>query len=353
MKLREFKPGWKTGIIVLLGIPLVIKAADISGDHLHINYWGLFGSSWTGNSQVNVAIGDYNTWGTSVQNSLTVGSNLKAYDSSSLVVGTWNEDTTGAKLFVIGRGTGSQAKANALEVHRNGTVIAIEDQGDIPTGDFSSYEGLANLGQLKNAATEDYDALEDLLPGGAGYTLGYYFQPPPGSPTQAWYDEQRNAVIIGELKSVASPLYDRLNDLAPTWVDEQFTNTGIGGHPHDVPWDPATPASDNYYAATVGQLLLAFGFKPNESADTDSIPDLLEHVLYGDATGDGTQDFDDDNVTDNSEAVNGTSLWLKDTDGDGTNDDVDAAPLNPYFTTIPADDQTGPVITILSPTNLP
>lgn len=338
MKKKKFRPGWKMGVAVLLGIPLMIKAADITGDYLEISYWGIFGSSW-GSATSNVAIGDYNTWDTGVMNSLSVGSNLKTYDSDSLAVGTWNADTSRSELFIIGRGTGSLDKKNSLEVYLDGTdleVRAVEPQGDIPTGIHSSYTGLLMLGQLKYAATEAFNDLEGMLPGGAGYSQDNYFSQPSQSPppTQSWYDQQRNAVVVGEVKAIATPLYGRLEDYASSWVDTQFTANGIGGWAHDVPWNPATAVEENYDVATVAHLRLVYGLDLAADSDTDTIPDVLEHFLYGDLNG-GPQmgtDYDGDGLNDVDEIADGTTIWIADTDGDGLLDGADGAPLTPIST---------------------
>ena len=130
------KLGLKLGAVLI--VPLAIGVTyGISGDYVVIaTSFGTFGSNTTGNSDPSVAIGDMNSWDSSAQHTLTVGSNLTAYEDDSLVVGTWNLEVTGAQeLFVVGVGTGSMAKANALEVHDDGTV-RIGEQGDLSMGAF-------------------------------------------------------------------------------------------------------------------------------------------------------------------------------------------------------------------------
>ena len=122
----------------LLSIPAVVIGAGLTGDELFITNWGLFGSSWTGNSVVNVAVGDGSSWDSSADNTLVVGSNLTAHDDNSLVVGTYNLDTGSGsgEIFVVSNGTASPGQ-NVFEVLADGTVRVREEQGDIAMGDFS------------------------------------------------------------------------------------------------------------------------------------------------------------------------------------------------------------------------
>lgn len=325
--MKVIRRHWKLSLLLALGLPVAIKAG-IDGDYLEVSGWGLFGSSWTGNSSPNLAIGDSNTWDYTAQRTLTVGSNMKAYHSDSATVGTYGADATGTELFSVGMGTSIYDKKNAFEVFEDGRVEVVESATDIQRGNHSGSNGMLMQGQLKWAATLAYRDLEALLPGGAGYDLDNYFTPRPENPSSAWFDEQRNAAVVGQVKAVADPLYTRLNDYAPGFVTQNWADNGLVAWPHSVPWDPSTSTDENYLAATVGEMLLTFGIDFNKSSDGDSIPDLLEYVLYGNTTtaSDTTGDYDGDTVLDAAELLNNrSSVWLKDTDGDGL-DDTEANP---------------------------
>ena len=191
----------------------------------------------------------------------------------------------------------------------------------------SKPKAVATIGQLKNMAHHAHDELETEIPGGAGFALTELFPPAPNPPTQAWKDEQHKVANLGQLKYIAQPFYDRLNALAPNWVDAQMetndpVNLATSSWTHDYPWDPSTPKDENLKIATHGQVKLVFSLRTREDSDSDSIADLTEHILYGSTTGDGsTTDFDGDGLMDRDELLtHGTSPTSIDTDGDGLTD---------------------------------
>ena len=188
----------------------------------------------------------------------------------------------------------------------------------------------ANIGQLKNMAHHFNDELEGLLPPGWALDLDTLFAPKPDNPTEAWYDEQKAIVNLGQLKFVSSTFYDRLNSLAPDWVDQQMTlnSSTLDGWPDPYPWSVSTPPADNYKPVNQGQLKLVFSLRVNQDLDNDGIPDLQEHILYGSTVGDGSNtDYDGDELSDYEELItysasHNTSPFVKelDTDNDGLTD---------------------------------
>lgn len=185
----------------------------------------------------------------------------------------------------------------------------------------------ANIGQVKNMAYHFHAQLEEILPGGAGFELSELFPDKPATPDQAWYDQQKAAANLGQLKHIASRFYDRLNAVAPAWVTSQMALNAseLAAWPHSYPWDPSTPTSENYKALNLGQLKLVFSLRIKQDLDGDSLSDLQEHILYGSTNSDGsTTDFDSDGLSDRNEILyHLTSPYLNDSDGDGVSDEVE------------------------------
>jgi len=106
---------------------------------------------------------------------------------------------------------------------------------------------MANVGQLKHMASKAREAMDDLLPGGAGtniHTLVDGFQ------------SSNNYVVInlGQLKYVAQPFYDRLTpDHTNLWP--------VGMTVGPYPWSGSTNSPGNYAAGNIGQLKTIFSFK--------------------------------------------------------------------------------------------
>jgi hypothetical protein len=191
----------------------------------------------------------------------------------------------------------------------------------------------AVLGQLKWMASCAWTELDIVLPGGAGFALSSVVPPIPGSPDQAWYDAQKAVANLGQLKNVAEPFYRRLHVVAPGWVAEEFDRNGLASWPFFVPWNPSTPVGENFSPAVLGQLKMVFSLRFKEDADSDTLPDLLEHFLYGSTAGDGTTtDYDKDGLTDFAEISGNTRPDIADTDGDGIPDGIDDLPLSPVET---------------------
>lgn len=184
-----------------------------------------------------------------------------------------------------------------------------EDRGVTNTNSIKNM-GVANLGQLKHVAIQAHSELEGLFPNGAGYFQSFVI---PEQPDAAWYVDQKKALNLGQLKNVAKPFYDQLNSIDSNWVKDQLILSGLAILGTDYykdsvtdyyyPWDPdpAFPVSENYKAATVGQIKLVYSLRTRSSSDGDAASDLMEKVVFGDtdeviddvydANNNGTVDF--------------------------------------------------------------
>lgn len=66
-----------------------------------------------------------------------LGNSLVVTSNNTTVVGKYNDDKAGVS-FVVGNGSNSSNRANALEVYNNGDIIVQKSQGDISMGDFGN-----------------------------------------------------------------------------------------------------------------------------------------------------------------------------------------------------------------------
>lgn len=103
------------------------------------NYYVSSSSSSSYNMYGILLIGTYcgvTSTNSSMSNAAAVGSYNIIYDSNSMVVGSWNKDTGGDELFILGNGSYS-APSNAMEVFKNGKIRILR-QGDISMGAYSN-----------------------------------------------------------------------------------------------------------------------------------------------------------------------------------------------------------------------
>jgi len=124
--------------------------------------------------------------------------------------------------------------------------------GVLSTNAADDYSAI-NLGQLKNMASAAHDELEDILPGGASFSLSFI------------NDYNYDAANLGQLKAVAQPFYDRLIEV---------------GYTTNVPWTLITDDDSDFSVANIGQLKNVFNFDVAIDSDGDGMPDWWE-VLYG------------------------------------------------------------------------
>ena len=143
----------------------------------------------------------------------------------------------------------------------------------------------ANLGQLKNAATQAKKHLDQQLSavGGAGPAIDSLV-----AGFQKHTPDNFAPVNLGQLKAVAKPFYARLTALG---VD---TKAGLIAHGYPpnwayaTPWNPNDPINKpappgtqvdktaNYAPANLGQLKMIFSFTADQDTDGDGIPDWWE-----------------------------------------------------------------------------
>ncbi|GHC07154.1 thrombospondin type 3 repeat-containing protein [Cerasicoccus arenae] len=150
---------------------------------------------------------------------------------------------------------------------------------------------VANLGQAKNLARAAYNTMDAAESGSAGTVIHDMV-------TAFSEDAEVNngALNLGQLKAISAPFYDRMHDEGFSVALADGTIIASGGYP----WNPATPVSENYALANLGQLKHAFSFNltnwrpPIGDVDGDGLPDDWEGVII---TG-GLTDQNGDNVVD-------------------------------------------------------
>lgn len=172
--------------------------------------------------------------------------------------------------------------------------------------------------------------------------------------TTADFEKQRSVLLVGQVKAMSKPFYDRLRALNPAWVDSRMQQAGIrvlepGAAPYTYspyPWSVSIGDDTNKGVATVGQLKAVFSLPLESWINPDSSNPALPS---------GMVDTDGDGVSDITEAALGTSPILTDTDGDGYPDGVDVFPLDPtrWLAMSPTvGDTTGPLVTMRAPASL-
>jgi hypothetical protein len=234
-------------------------------------------------------------------------------------------------------------------------------EGDIPVIDptaGSNNQGPANIGQAKwmaMRALETLTTLDSALAAGIRDKLTLP-QPKPSAPEQfdpaildftipptlpaGWQDRQRAPLLIGQLKAIAAPFYDRLHAAVPDWLDHESADSATQGQlqlngtrdpndpAHFYPWS-ADPGDDHNHApATIGQLKAVFSLRfETIDADRDGLSDLWEMRCFSNLDQTGIGDPDHDSLTNLQEQVMGsnpTAVGI-DADTDGLPDDWELA----------------------------
>jgi hypothetical protein len=205
----------------------------------------------------------------------------------------------------------------------------------------------ANLGQLKNFATQANNYLQTWLGSDSNSTV----QSDLSAINTTVSGFSTNATInyapanLGQVKNLAKPIYDLLNAIG---YDTQaqlnylmYGNVSLTTWWYSYPWNPGDDNSVNYAPINLGQLKLVFSF------------DLSSTLFSSGSSADYITEFDESMLGGNP---NSLTSGVPDTDGAATgNDSTHAFPLDPAFSTIPSlggNDTTVPVITITTPTNV-
>ncbi len=210
---------------------------------------------------------------------------------------------------------------------------------------------VVNIGQLKHATRMAYESLwRNFYLSEQGYIphdyqfLGEFLDDIPeqgaaGSAQRkiydAWLEGNYAPANIGQLKAMAKPIYDFLHEAEY----QTRSNLVLRGYPASwgvrYPWNPATPASENYAPANIGQLKMVFSFDLSywptyHDGNSNGIPDDWEILRYGELLPvvldddnnpiDSPSDYDGDGITDAEEFKLGTDPANEDTDGDGIPD---------------------------------
>ncbi len=205
------------------------------------------------------------------------------------------------------------------------------NEGNPPVIDPAAAEnnhGPANIGQAKHIAKSALDALRPILPAvadqieadlvGSGKPIPSWAAPA----NQAEIDKNHAPLLIGQLKAIADPFYNRLHAAAPAWLEAERVLNATN-HPGSIfPWTSAATDDDNKGMANIGQLKAVFSLRFEHDADIDGMPGLWEEAvgLDQDDPGDADTDLDDDGLTNLGEYENGTDPAWPDSDLDGTTD---------------------------------
>ncbi|HEY9156260.1 MAG TPA: hypothetical protein VIM69_14100 [Opitutaceae bacterium] len=195
----------------------------------------------------------------------------------------------------------------------NGNPPVINPQAEV------NNHGAANIGQAKWMAKSALEALRAKRPDvatlveadliGAGKPIASWATPA----TAEQQEQQRRPLLLGQLKAIAAPFYDRLQAADPTWLAAQAAENAMPNTGSHYPWTATTSDDANKAMATIGQLKAVFSLRfENLAAGVDP---------NGDEDGDG--------LTNAQEQSLGTSPEDADTDGDGIPDGADPAPLTP------------------------
>lgn len=180
-----------------------------------------------------------------------------------------------------------------------------------PAHDFSP----ANLGQLKNVATQAKNYLDFVLASGGGAG------PEINAICQFTNSGNYSPVNIGQLKNVAKPFYDRLAQIHYNW---RTGTTGVASPLY--PWT-VTTGPENAAPANLGQLKNVFSFEPNgvfllDDEDADGLPSWWEYQygLNPAASNSATGDEDSDGLNNLWEFKLGLNPRLADSNSNGISD---------------------------------
>ena len=147
----------------------------------------------------------------------------------------------------------------------------------VTNGEEPNSKAIANVGQGKWMAKKALEALTLFDPTVGGFvqddlykdtptsTDGVFFPHVPDPVTDEWKAAQRAPLQLGELKALAHPLYNYLNQYHQTWLIEELNAGGLNTLGEDYyvdvdgsyyPWNPANNSNStiNKAPANIGQL---------------------------------------------------------------------------------------------------
>lgn len=164
---------------------------------------------------------------------------------------------------------------------------------NVKTGAATNNRGPANIGQARWMASRAVEAIRSHSPSlateidtaliGDGKPLGSIGWAAPANAAE--FEKQKAPLLVGQLKAIATPFYDKINGVAPEWLAAErvanLTETGDG----IFPWTNTNAADDNNKGvATIGQLKAVFSLHFTDSYDGDAIPDFYEAMHGGQGT---------------------------------------------------------------------
>jgi len=160
------------------------------------------------------------------------------------------------------------------------------------TGGAPENHGVANQGQAKYMARQALAALrakdpytaEDVEIALIGPGKPIFSWNAPATPQESSF--QYSPLLVGQLKAISAPFYQKLYRLWPVWLDGQLTEN----HTKDstsssnyFPWTATTGDDVNHGVATIGQLKAVFslrfetiGLLDKGDFDGDGIPNFEE-----------------------------------------------------------------------------
>ena len=188
----------------------------------------------------------------------------------------------------------------------------------------------ANIGQAKYITRSALDALLPILPdvtANIETDLAPIIDLTIPAPKPAgWEEKQKAPLLVGQLKAIADPFYTHLKTAAPAWLEAERTANGTNHTGSIFPWTIVTTDDNDKGIANIGQLKSVFSLRFNTDSDTNSLPDLWEHVYFESTGVDPNADDDGDGLGNFQELMKGTNPNKADTDDDGTPDAEDLAP---------------------------
>ena len=195
----------------------------------------------------------------------------------------------------------------------------------IPGVSNVDHKAVANLGQAKWMAKRAYDTILAQNPVLAAAILDELVGDPSTHPFSEWEPAvapnggDRAALLLGQLKAIAAPFYNQLNQAAPAWLEAEMLKNGTKQPNSHLPWGPDVGLNENRAVANIGQLKALFSLslsaiKENDlDSDQDGLPDALEQQIIASSGGAYTSlsdinpddDLDGDYLPNLNEILNG------------------------------------------------